>query len=80
MIRLNIHQAKTQLSRYLPLLEQGEDILLCKRNIPVAEIHALPKPLAKPRPIGLAKGLFKVPAEFFDPLPDDIVNGFLDKT
>ena len=40
MIRLNIHEAKTHLSRYLPLLEAGETIILCKRNVPIAEIKA----------------------------------------
>lgn len=39
MIKLNIHEAKTHLSRYLPALERGETILLCKRNIPIAEIR-----------------------------------------
>jgi hypothetical protein len=30
----------------------------------------------KRRPIGLARGEFTVPKEFFDPLPDEIINGF----
>jgi hypothetical protein len=30
----------------------------------------------KPRPIGLAKGEFKVPATFFEPLPDDLIQAF----
>lgn len=30
----------------------------------------------KPRPIGLAKGLFKVPTTFFEPLPDDLILAF----
>ena len=28
------------------------------------------------RPIGLAKGQFKIPDSFFEPLPDDILDGF----
>lgn len=28
------------------------------------------------RPIGLAKGVFQVPADFFEPLPDDILDAF----
>ena len=43
MIKLNIHEAKTHLSKYLLKLEKGEKILLCKRNIPIAEIIPLPK-------------------------------------
>jgi hypothetical protein len=30
----------------------------------------------KPRPIGLAKGLFEVPKAFFEPLPDDLIQAF----
>ena len=76
MIRLNIHEAKTHLSRYLKRLARGERILLCLRNVPIAEIRPLPAPETKPRPIGLAKGGFSVPPSFFQPLPDDVVRMF----
>ncbi len=76
MIKLNIHQAKTHLSRYLAQLKLGETIQICKRNIPIAEVRALPATPREPRPIGLAKGQFKVPDSFFDPLPDDIIAAF----
>jgi antitoxin (DNA-binding transcriptional repressor) of toxin-antitoxin stability system len=36
MIKLNIYEAKTHLSRYLAKLRLRETILLCKRNQPVA--------------------------------------------
>jgi antitoxin (DNA-binding transcriptional repressor) of toxin-antitoxin stability system len=76
MIRLNIHEAKTHLSRYLGKLARGETILLCKRNIPIAEIRRLPPQRKTKRPIGLAKGKFKVVPEFFDPLPSEIIDAF----
>jgi antitoxin (DNA-binding transcriptional repressor) of toxin-antitoxin stability system len=76
MIKLNIHEAKTHLSKYLAKLKAGERILLCNRNQPVAEITALPKTPVHPRPIGLAKGQFSVPASFFDPLPDELLDSF----
>lgn len=76
MIRLNIHEAKTHLSEYLDRLETGETIVLCKRNTPVAEIRALPRARKTKRPIGLAKGSFKISRKFFDPLPDEILNAF----
>ncbi|GAB4260316.1 MAG: hypothetical protein Kow0092_09070 [Deferrisomatales bacterium] len=76
MIKLNIHEAKTHLSRYLPLLAKGETIVLCKRNVPIAEIRPLPPERTEPRPVGLAKGQFDVPPEFFEPLPEEIVTAF----
>ena len=76
MIRLNMHEAKTHLSRYVAQLQEGETILLCRRNVPVAEIRALPRARREPRPIGLARGEFTVPDSFFEPLPDDIIEAF----
>ena len=76
MIRLNIHEAKTHLSKYLQRLAKGETILLCKRNVPIAEIHPLPAQGDSPRPVGLAKGQFQVPPEFYEPLPDKILDAF----
>lgn len=76
MIKLNIHEAKTHLSEYLAKVEAGETVLLCRRNTPVAEIRALPQRLKEPRPIGLAKGTFRVPKSFFEPLPDEVLTAF----
>ncbi len=36
--------------------------------------------IKKPRPIGLAKGAFEVSPQFFDELPDDLLNAFEGKT
>ena len=76
MIRLNIHEAKTHLSRYLKHIEAGETILLCKHNVPIAEIRPLSQQRTTPRPLGTAKGQVKVPAEFFEPLPEDVLRAF----
>ncbi len=76
MIRLNIHEAKTHLSKYLKELARGETIILCKRNIPIAEIRPIRPQRKHKRPIGLAKGEFEITPEFFEPLPDDMVAAF----
>lgn len=77
MITLNIHEAKTHLSRYLEKLANGEVIILCKRNVPVAEIRGIPsRNVTSQRPIGLAKGEFTVPESFFDPLPEEMLAAF----
>ena len=76
MIKLNIHEAKTHLSKYLARLKTGERILLCKRNQPVAQITPLSKIPTRPRPLGLAKQTFSVPASFFEPLPDEMLDAF----
>ena len=76
MIRLNIHEAKTHLSRYLSMIRKGETIILCKRNEPVAEIRPFQSRRGRKRPIGLAKGQFAIPKEFFEPLPEGLVQAF----
>ena len=76
MIRINIHDAKTHLSRLLGQVEAGETVLLCRRHVPVAEIRGVVKPDETPRPIGLAAGEFQVPDSFFEALPDEVLAGF----
>jgi antitoxin (DNA-binding transcriptional repressor) of toxin-antitoxin stability system len=74
--KVNIHDAKTNLSRYLAELAPGEALVVCNRNQPVAELRSIRKKgVRKPR-IGIAKGEFVVPASFFDPLPEEVLKGF----
>jgi antitoxin (DNA-binding transcriptional repressor) of toxin-antitoxin stability system len=76
MIRINIHEAKARLSEYLERIRRGEVLIICKRNIPVAEVRAIPSRRTARRPVGLARGEFEVPRSFFEPLPDDVLDGF----
>ena len=76
MIRLNIHEAKTHLSLILDKLKKGETILLCKRNQPIPEIRPLPSPPDRKGPIGLAKGQLALSKDFFEPLPEEVVEAF----
>lgn len=78
MIKLNVHEAKTHLSRYLRRLEEGETILLCRRNIPVAEIRPLRRRAGSERPVGLARGEVEVGPAFFEPLPEELLAAFGD--
>ncbi len=76
MIKLNIHEAKTHLSKYLVNLARGETILLCKRNQPIAEIRPLPLQTLEPRPFGLARGTVSMPDGFWDSLPEEELDLF----
>jgi len=80
MTTINVHEAKTHLSRYLVEVEKGKSFILCKRNKPVAEIRPIINRIMKKRPIGLAKGTFTVPASFFDELPEETISLFSGKT
>jgi antitoxin (DNA-binding transcriptional repressor) of toxin-antitoxin stability system len=65
MKRLNIHQAKTHLSRYAKLVKAGETLILCDRNVPFAELRPLDVALpAKKRVFGLYRGQIKLRKDF----------------
>ena len=75
MIRVDMADAKTHLSRYLDSVEKGEMVVICRDNVPIAEIRPVSRPLTEPRPIGIDRGM-AIPAAFFDPLPDDLLDAF----
>ena len=78
MSRVNVHELKAHLSKYLRDLTEGREevVTVCNRNVAVAELRALPAPRKGPRPLGLAAGTFTVLPSFYDPLPDDLVRAF----
>ena len=73
---LNMQEAKTNLSRHIAGLKPGDRIILCRRNRPVAEILPISARPNEPRPFGLGRGLAEVTDAFFEPLPDDVLDGF----
>ena len=75
MIKVNLADAKSHLSQYLDSVERGEPVILCRRNVPIAEIRPLPKPPTEPRPIGTDPDLV-VPGSFFESLPEDLLDAF----
>ena len=75
MIRVNIADAKTHLSRYLDSVEKGEMVVICRRNVPIAEMRPVSRPLTEPRPVGIDRGM-AIPSAFFEPLPDDLLDAF----
>jgi antitoxin (DNA-binding transcriptional repressor) of toxin-antitoxin stability system len=75
MKRVNMHDAKTHLSRYVARLTPGESLVLCNHNRPVAELRLLSRRARKPR-IGAARGEFVVSDAFFKPLPDAMLKAF----
>ncbi len=64
---VNVHEAKTHLSRLLDQVAAGEEIVIAKAGKPIARLTAM-EGMAPRRP-GLLKG--RLPDSFFDPLPDE---------
>lgn len=66
---VNVHEAKTHLSRLLDRAHAGEEIVLAKAGKPYARLVPLAAAASLRRPGGLAGQIDD--AFFFDPLPDD---------
>ena len=66
---VNVHQAKTQLSRLLARVEAGEDVVIARRGEPVARLVGC-KPRSKRQP-DVLKGKVIIPESFLDPLPEE---------
>lgn len=75
MNRVNIHEAKARLSELVDRVAEGETVVVCRRNVPVAELRPLPRARRRKRPIGRLPG-FCVPAPFFEPLPEEVLRDF----
>jgi prevent-host-death family protein len=71
MATINMHQAKTELSKLVARVEAGEEVILARRDKPVAKIVPIEPMAAKTRGAGAWKGRFTVPDSFFDPLPEE---------
>ena len=75
MITVNIHEAKTHLSRLLKRVSMGEEVIIAKAGKPLARIVRLTEKPQKRTP-GQDRGTFKVPEDFDAPLPEDIRKQF----
>ena len=69
MLVVNVHEAKTQLSRLLARVEAGEDVVIARRGEPVARLVGC-NPRNK-RQADILKGKVVIPESFFDPLPEE---------
>ena len=71
MIRVNIHEAKTHLSRYIEKVEHGEVVVVCRHNKPVAEIRVISNQPRAVRKEGLLKGRVHWTVGTFAPMTEE---------
>ncbi|MBI2059871.1 MAG: type II toxin-antitoxin system Phd/YefM family antitoxin [Nitrospirae bacterium] len=75
MRMVNIHEAKTHLSRLLEKVSAGTEVVIAKAGKPLARLVPIER-TRKRRRLGILAGRFTVPDDFDTPLPDDILKGF----
>ncbi|MEA2345494.1 MAG: hypothetical protein QOF63_3663 [Thermoanaerobaculia bacterium] len=67
MIEVNIHEAKTHLSRLIAQVEAGEEVIIARSGEPVVKMVAVPKP-SKKRVLGADRGVVFISDDFDDPV------------
>ncbi len=69
MLQVNVHQAKTNLSKLIQKVLDGEEVIIAKGNQPVVKM-VLVDNLKPKRQLGTAKGMIKISDDFDEPLKD----------
>ncbi|MFZ0523745.1 MAG: type II toxin-antitoxin system Phd/YefM family antitoxin [Candidatus Acidiferrales bacterium] len=75
-MEVNIHQAKTHLSRLLQRVANGEEIIIARAGEPIARLVRI-QPERATRPLGMDEGAIKMAEDFDAPLPAELLAQFL---
>ena len=73
MAKVNMHEAKTTLSRLVDRVAEGEEIVIARDGEPVALLSPLKPPVRQP---GRLKGQIRISADFDAPLPPALLRAF----
>ncbi len=68
---VNMHEAKTQLSKLVERACAGEEVVIARDGKPAVRLVPVEPSLEGKRPIGLDEGKVIIHDSFFDPLPDE---------
>ena len=72
---INIHEAKTHLSRIVEEVAAGKEVIIAKAGKPMARLVPIQEKATKKK-LGLLKGKLKIPADFNKPLPEAVIRLF----
>lgn len=75
MEQVNVHEAKTHLSKLLARVAKGECIVIARNGVPIAELRPIGKRLVARR-LGDDRGKVRVADDFNDPLPAELLAEF----
>jgi prevent-host-death family protein len=75
-MEVNIHEAKTHLSRLLQRVAAGEEVTIARSGVPVARLVAVEPEKKKIRPLGMDRGRIWIADDFDAPLPDELLKQF----
>jgi prevent-host-death family protein len=75
MTEVNVHEAKTHLSRLLARVAAGEEVVIAKGGKPVARLVPFEQ-LAQDRIPGRERGRIRIAEDFDAPLPEELQRAF----
>ncbi|MGB8701338.1 MAG: type II toxin-antitoxin system Phd/YefM family antitoxin [Thermosynechococcaceae cyanobacterium] len=75
-ITVDVPEMAAKISELLGKVQLGEEVVIAEAGVPIARLIAIPKP-SLPRIPGQDKGKVTISQDFNDPLPPDLLNGFL---
>ena len=75
MTQINIYEAKTQLSKLLAHVEQGEEVVIARAGKPVARLVPVQQAGTK-RQFGQDQGLYEIPSDFDEHLSEAVLESF----
>ena len=74
-MKVGIHEAKTKLSKLIPAVLAGEEVIITKAGHPLVKLVPVAEQGRK-RPLGAYAGKVRIRGDLLEPLPKEIVNGF----
>mgnify|MGYP000374440791 FL=1 len=81
MLKVNLHEAKANLSRYAKQVKAGETVIICDRNKPFAELRPLAKsrrPSSQRRKLGQDVGKIELAADWDSPATNAEISDLFD--
>ena len=69
---VNMHEAKTDLSRLVAQAMAGEEVIIARAGTPAVRLT----PVRQERVPGSARGMVHIAPNFDDPLPEDLLSAF----
>lgn len=70
MHQVNIHEAKTQLSKLIQEAIDGQEVVIARGNKPVVRLEVLPEARRKRRIGGIKNLIVEMKEDFNDPMDD----------
>ncbi|MDA2923331.1 type II toxin-antitoxin system Phd/YefM family antitoxin [Acidobacteria bacterium AH-259-L09] len=76
MATINVDEIQRDFLGYLRRVQAGETLVILQADKPVAELKPVTTRGRERRPFGLCAGEFRVPDDFNDPLPEEVLRQF----